>query len=136
MKRIWTLAVLVLALGLTAAGCGTENAGASASRWDREDRATQYLNEARGPLSDGLYTADEEGKVEGFRQSDARAGLTEAGRDMKNAGRDLVRGARDAAKNAGDMAEEAIDDAVDNAQADRAQAQRDRAAHIASPATE
>ena len=129
MREKLTLAALVLAVGLSAAGCGnTANAGASASSWNREaeDRTIQYQNESRGPLSGGYYSAGEDGRVAGFDQD--RDPGAQAGRDLRNAGRDLVRGARDAARNVGDMAEEAVDDASGQAGADR-----ERAAHIADP---
>ena len=129
MARKLTLAALVLALGLTAAGCGsTAGAGAAASRWaETEDgKAIEYQNEARGPLSDGYYTADEEGRVAGFHRKEDRSRTDAArlGRDVRQTGKDVLRGAKDAAKNAGDMAGEAIDDAADAARAD----------HIADPA--
>ena len=122
MREKLTLAALVLAVGLSAAGCGTgAHAGASASGWDREaeDRTIQYQNESRGPLTGGYYSAGEDGRVAGFdRDRDPGA----------QAGRDLVRGAKDAARNVGDMAEEAVDGASGQAGADR-----ERAAHIADP---
>ena len=131
MARKLTLAALVLALGLTAAGCGsTADAGATASRWAEtgNGNAIAYQNEARGPLSDGYYAADEEGRVAGFDgrtpEGRAQADLSEAGRALKRTGSDMLRGAKDAAKNAGDMAEEAIDGTTD----------RERAEHIANPA--
>ena len=102
MARRLTLAALVLALGLTAAGCGTTaGAGAAANRWagSGAGNAVRYQNEARGPLSDGRYAADEDGRVSGFRKD----------------GTEMLRGAKDAAKNVSDMAEEAIDGAVDSA---------------------
>ena len=131
MARKLTLAALVLALGLTAAGCGsTAGAGAAASRWaDREDgNATQYLNEARGPLSDGYYTADGEGRVAGFDRRDEQTDAARIGRDIRQTGKDMLRGAKDAAKNAGDMAEEAMDGASGTSETDR-----DRADHIFDP---
>lgn len=109
MARKLITAALVLTAALTAAGCGSAaDAGAAAHRVDRdaETRAIQYQNEARGPISDGAYSADEEGRVAGFHRRDG---------DVTEAGRDLARGARDAAKNVSDMAEEAIDGAVDAA---------------------
>ena len=75
------LAALVLTLALAAGGCGaTAGAGANAGGWTREDaRTNQYLNEARGPLSDGAYTADEDGRVKGFDRTDAGRALDRAG---------------------------------------------------------
>ena len=124
------LAALVLTLALAAGGCGaTAGAGANAGGWTREDaRTNQYLNEARGPLSDGAYTADEDGRVKGFDRTDAGRALDRAGDAARQTGRELMQGAKDAAKNAGDMAEEAMDDAADAARADR-----ERAEHIAHP---
>ena len=102
------LAALVLTLALAAGGCGaTAGAGANAGGWTREDaRTNQYLNEARGPLSDGAYTADEDGRVKGFDRTDAGRALDRAGDAARQTGRELMQGAKDAAKNAGDMAEE------------------------------
>ena len=97
MREKLTLAALVLAVGLSAAGCGTgANAGASARGWNREaeDRTIQYQNESRGPLTGGYYSAGEDGRVAGFDQD--RDPGAQAGRDLRNAGRDLVRGAKDA----------------------------------------
>ena len=124
------LAALVLTLALAAGGCGTmAGAGANAGGWTREDaRTNQYLNEARGPLSDGAYTADEDGRVKGFDRTDAGRALDRAGDAARQTGRELMQGAKDAAKNAGDMTEEAMDDAADAARADR-----ERAEHIAHP---
>ncbi len=124
MREKLTLAALVLAVGLSAAGCGSAaNAGTSASAWNREaeNRTSEYQNEARGPLSGGYYSAGEDGRVAGFDQD--RDPGTQAGRDLRNAGRNLVRGAKDAARNVGDMAEDAVDGTSD----------RERAAHIADP---
>jgi len=126
-----TLAAVVLALGLTAAGCGSaDQAGTTASRWDgNQDKAIQYQNEARGPLSDGTYSADGKGRVTGFDRTDgqdrAQDRASEAGREMRKAGRDLAKGAKDAAESVGDMAEEALDGMT--------QGDRDRAAHVADP---
>ena len=133
MTRKLTLAALVLTLGLAAAGCGsTADAGAAASRWDEtgDGKAIQIQNEARGPLSDGYYSADAEGRVAGFddRTPEKRSDLSKAGREMKRAGKDMLRGARDAAKNAGDMAEKAVNDAGGVSETDR-----DRADHIFDP---
>ena len=126
MVRKLTLAALVLTLGLTAAGCGsTAGAGAAASRWPEtaDGRTIEYQNEARGPLSDGYYSADEEGRVAGF--DGRRTGTDQIGQEVRKTGQDMLQGAKDAAKNAGDMAEDAIDGAVNETKADR---------HIADPA--
>ena len=131
MARKLTLAALVLALGLTAAGCGsTAGAGTTASRWaDTEDgNAIAYQNEARGPLSDGYYAADEEGRVAGFHRGEDGTGAARIGRNVRRAGEDMVQGVKDAAKNAGDMAEEAVDGAAGASETDR-----DRADHIFDP---
>ena len=114
MARKLMTAALILTLALTAAGCGTKNAGASARNWvDGYDRTY----EATG---DGHYAADNPGQVKGYGAHsndtgrDVTDSLKNAGRDAangaKNAGRDVANGMKDAAQNIGDAAEDALDD--------------------------
>ena len=114
MIRSTMIAALILALALSAAGCGgNESAGASTSRWSgTRDPAVTYNNEARGPLENGRYDAGEDGRVSGYRSEDARRGR-DAGQAARDAGNALTRGARDAARSIGDAAEDILEDAAD-----------------------
>ena len=99
--RSWITAALLLALGLSLAGCGNDHAGAAASRWDGE-QALHQQSAAWGPLED----------------------RTEDGDALEQAGEDL----KDAAKNAGDTAKQAAKDAgqaVKRAAEDAGQAAKD-----------
>ncbi len=114
MARKLMTAALILTLALTAAGCGTKNAGASARNWvDGYDRYYETTD-------DGHYTADNQGRVQGYdaRTNDTGRDVTDdiknAGRDAandaKNAGRDVANGMKNAARNIGDATEDTLDD--------------------------
>lgn len=118
MIRKATLAALVLALGLTAAGCGNQTAGTAANRWgntNTTNSAIQWDNESRGVLDDGRYAADMDGRVAGYRSysADGRTQMTtranSAGQNLRNAGNDLAQGATNAARSIGNAAENAMD---------------------------
>lgn len=107
MVRLFMTVALVFALGLSAAGCGAQNASTAAHRWDmgRNDQVQSEMDEnTLKERADGEYHADTKGEVEGFR-TEGR----DLGEDMKNAGEDLIRGAEDAAKGVGGAMEETLD---------------------------
>ena len=105
MKKTLITAILILAVSLSAAGCGAENAGTSAYRWNN---AETQQNLARGAPEerDGAYHADENGRVDGFRKN-GTGEHTE--NDLKKAGEDLMKGAEDAGKSIGKATEEVLD---------------------------
>ena len=105
MKKTLITAVLILAVALSAAGCGANNAGTSAYRWNN---AQTQQDLARGAPEDraGKYYADQKGRVDGFRK-DHKAEHTED--DLKKAGEDLMQGAKDAGKSIGKATEETLD---------------------------
>lgn len=135
MPRRLITAVLVLALGLTAAGCTSSNAGTSARNWrdndtaargwqkESQDQTMTVRNESRGPLEEGQYAADKDGRLRNNHRSTANSAAAakarEAGRDMangaKDAGRDMANGAKNAARSIGDAAEDALDNMKDAA---------------------
>lgn len=133
MVRKLMTAALVLTLALTAAGCGTGNAGTAANRWSggMNDAATGNNAQDRrwqdeSETMDGAYSANEKGRVKGFEgydptdprltesgsdalhkaKTDAKKGTT----DLKNAAKDMGDAAKNAAKSIGDTAEDALDD--------------------------
>lgn len=116
MLRNVMTAALVLALGLTAAGCSSSTAGTSARDWTNQDRTLDAQNESRGPLRDGRYTADQDGRVRGYdaRTNDSAA-RRNAAAQARQAGEDAVDGVKDAARSIGDAAEDALDDVTDAA---------------------
>lgn len=129
MVRKFMTAALILTLGLSAAGCGSQNAGnagTAAHRWRDNTSASQqwaiqHQNEARGTLDyrgNGAYGADRDGRVDGYhaRTTDGTRGRTgtRAGEDLKKAGRDLGNAAKNAARGVGDAAEDTLDIATGN----------------------
>ena len=105
MRKPLITAALILAVALSAAGCGAGNAGTAAYQWN----GTQSQQDlARGTTEDrdGAYHADGTGRVEGFRK-DGKAEHTED--DLKKAGEDLMQGARDAGESIGRAAENTLD---------------------------
>ena len=118
MVRKTMAAALVLVLGLSAAGCGNQNTGASASRWDTQNDAQMQQGQAWGTLEDrtGLYRADADGQVDGYHRKSAEGKdhMTKAGKDLKNAGKHLAKGAKDAAQSVGDAAEDTLDSVTGN----------------------
>lgn len=108
MKRSLMAAALILALGLTAAGCGAQNAGTAAYRWNSQNSAETQQDLARGAPQErtGAYHADEKGRVDDFRDKH-RSEHTED--DLKKAGEDLMKGAEDAGKSIGKATEEVLD---------------------------
>lgn len=151
MARKLLTAALILTLALTAASCGTKNAGTSANRWNENDNlsaaarkadegngwADTARNESWGPLAEGSYAADNQGRVKGYDSSLNGAGLNTSGADAKdgtksladsakdtakdaahkakNAGDDIADGMKDAARSIGDAAEDALDNMTDHA---------------------
>ena len=105
MKKSLMAAALILALGLTAAGCGAGNAGTAAYRWNNAE-TQQDLARGAPEDRDGAYHADKNGRVDGFRQ-DQKGDHTE--NDLKKAGEDLMQGAKDAGKSIGKATEETLD---------------------------
>ena len=113
MARKWIAAALALTLALALTGCGGDRAGTAAYRWE-PNQAVQRQQEARGPLedrADGVYRADENGRVNGGGQQ-AGKHMEQAGKDLGQAGKDLGKAARDAAQRVGDGAEKALDQAA------------------------
>ena len=108
MRRTLITAALILAIGLSAAGCGAQNAGTAAYRWNSQNSAESQQDLARGaPESHtGAYHADEDGRVDDFREGH-RSEHTED--DLKKAGEDLMKGAEDAGKSIGKATEEVLD---------------------------
>ena len=105
MRKTLITAALILAVALSAAGCGAENAGTSAYRWNGT-QSQQDLSRGTTEDRDGAYHADKKGRVDGFRK-DGKAEHTED--DLKKAGEDLMNGAKDAGKSIGKAAEETLD---------------------------
>ena len=105
MKKSIITATLILALALSAAGCGADNAGTSAYRWNGT-QSQQDLARGTTEQQDGTYHADQKGRVDGFR-TDGKAEHTE--NDLKKAGEDILKGAEDAGKSIGKAAEETLD---------------------------
>lgn len=101
MLRTIMTAALLLALPLTAAGCG--QGGTSAAQSSREDTHQ----------TDGTYQADDQGRVSGSDQDKDKDG-TDLGDDLKKAGEDLTRDAKDAARDAGDAAKDVLDGVTDD----------------------
>lgn len=109
MRNSLIAAALVLVLGLSAAGCGTQNAGTSAYRWnDSQNNAQTQQELARGPLEDstGAYHADKGGKVDDFQRNH---GAEHAEDGLKKAGEDILNGAKNAGKSIGNAAEDTLD---------------------------
>ena len=108
MRKHLIAAALILAAALSAAGCGAENAGTAAYRWNSQNSAEVQQDLARGAPEEhtGAYHADEKGRVDDFRK-DHRAEHTED--DLKKAGEDLMKGAEDAGKSIGKATEEVLD---------------------------
>ena len=104
MKKSFITAALILAIALSAAGCGTGNAGTSAYQWN----GTQSQQElARGTeKQDGTYHADKNGQVDGYR-TDGSTDHTE--NSLTKAGEDLTQGAKDAGESIGKAAEDTLD---------------------------
>ena len=105
MRKTLMISVLLLAVALSAAGCGADNAGTSAYRWNNA-QTQQDLARGAPEASDGRYHADDRGRVDDFRK-DSKAEHTED--DLKKAGEDLMNGAKDAGKSIGKAAEETLD---------------------------
>lgn len=123
MGRWIVTTALVLALGLTATGCGGHTASASAHRWN-DNRANQAQDEVsqemRREQAEGAYHADTKGEVMGFheedenhkahREEDHLHDKGDEARDkwaeeMENAGEHLVHGAEDLGQSAKDAGE-------------------------------
>ncbi|MDO4515790.1 MAG: hypothetical protein Q4C76_01460 [Bacillota bacterium] len=112
MSRIIMTAALVLALGLTATGCGANNnASTAAHRWnDGAYNAQTQQGLSRGVgQSDGSYYADRDGRVDGYHARSADGSRTGLGNGLTNAGEDLARGAGAAARGVGDAVEDTLD---------------------------
>lgn len=112
MSRIIMTAALVLALGLTAAGCGANNnASTAAHRWnDGAYNAQTQQGLSRGVgQSNGSYYADRDGRVDGYNARSADGSRTSLGNGLTNAGEDLARGAGAAARGVGDAVEDTLD---------------------------
>ena len=105
MKKRMITASLILAVALSAAGCGANNAGTSAYRWNNA-QTQQDLARGTPETSDGRYHADDRGRVDDFRK-DGKAEHTEDG--LKKAGEDLMQGAKDAGESIGKAAEDTLD---------------------------
>ena len=105
MKKTVITAALILAVALSAAGCGADNAGTSAYRWNNA-QTQQDLARGAPEASDGRYHADDRGRVDDFRK-DSKAEHTED--DLKKAGEDLMQGAKDAGTSIGKATEETLD---------------------------
>ena len=124
MLRKLTTAALLLALALTLAACGTDNAGTAANRWTGTNAASQQWEsqrqnqqeDAKREKSDGAYHADENGWVDGFHKdndgdSQAKEDLKQAGQDLGDAAKNAGEAAKDAAESAGNAAKNAAEDA-------------------------
>ena len=105
MKKSLMAAALILVMALTAAGCGANNAGTAAYRWNNAE-TQQDLARGAPETRDGTYHADKDGRVEGFRE-DQRGEHTE--NDLKKAGEDLMQGAKDAGESIGKAAGDTLD---------------------------
>ncbi|MBR2490273.1 MAG: hypothetical protein IKB65_02190 [Ruminiclostridium sp.] len=105
MRKALISAALILAVALSAAGCGAENAGTSAYRWNGT-QSQQDLARGTPEDHDGRYYADSKGRVDDF-QKDGKAEHTED--DLKKAGEDLLKGTEDAGKSIGKATEEVLD---------------------------
>ena len=105
MKKTFITAALLLAVALSAAGCGAENAGTSAYRWN-DAQTQQDLARGTPEDADGKYRADDRGRVDDFRK-DGKSEHTED--DLRKAGEDLMQGARDAGQSIGRATEETLD---------------------------
>lgn len=105
MRKTLITTALLLAVVLSAAGCGADNAGTSAYRWNNA-QTQQDLARGTPETSDGRYHADDRGRVDDFR-TDGKAEHTEDG--LKKAGEDILNGAKDAGKSVGKAAEETLD---------------------------
>lgn len=97
MLRTIMTAALLLALPLTAAGCGQGGTAA-----DHDSRTETHQ-------TDGVYQADDQGRVSGTDRD-----RTDLGEDLEQAGEDLTRDAKDAAKDAGDAAKGVLDGMTDD----------------------
>lgn len=105
MRKYLITAALILAVGLSAAGCGAQNAGTAAYQWNGT-QAQQDLARGTPEERTGTYHADEDGRVEDF-QKDHSSEHTE--NDLKKAGEDIMQGARDAGESIGKAAENTLD---------------------------
>lgn len=122
--RSWITAALLLALGLSLAGCGSDHAGAAASRWDGE-QALHQQSAARGPLEDRTEEGDAlEQAGEDLKDAAKDAGDTakQAAKDAGQAAKDMGEDAKRSAESIGKSAQDALEDAADDARtaADRA----------------
>lgn len=115
--RSWITAALLLALGLSLAGCGNDHAGAAASRWDGE-QALHQQSAARGPLEDRTEEGDAlEQAGEDLKDAAKDAGDTakQAAKDAGQAAKDMGEDAKRSAENIGKSAQDALEDAADDA---------------------
>lgn len=101
MLRTIMTAALLLALPLTATGCGSDKNASSATHSGREETHQ----------TDGTYRADSQGRVNGSGDKQDQSDL---GEDLKKAGEDLTRDAKKAAKDAGDAAEGVLNGVTDD----------------------
>lgn len=108
--RSWITAALLLALGLSLAGCGNDHAGAAASRWDGE-QALHQQSAARGPLEDRT----EEGDALEQAGEDLKDAAKDAGDTAKQAAKDMGEDAKRSAESIGKSAQDALEDAADDA---------------------
>ena len=115
--RSWITAALLLALGLSLAGCGSDHAGAAASRWDGE-QALHQQSAARGPLEDRTEEGDAlEQAGEDLKDAAKDAGDTakQAAKDAGQAAKDMGEDAKRSAESIGKSAQDALEDAADDA---------------------
>lgn len=115
--RSWITAALLLALGLSLAGCGNDHAGAAASRWDGE-QALHQQSAARGPLEDRTEEGDAlEQAGEDLKDAAKDAGDTakQAAKDAGQAAKDMGEDAKRSAESIGKSAQDALEDAADDA---------------------
>ena len=122
--RSWITAALLLALGLSLAGCGNDHAGAAASRWDGE-QALHQQSAARGPLEDRTEEGDaleQAGEDLKDAAKDAGQAVKRAAKDAGQAAKDMGEDAKRSAESIGKSAQDALEDAADDARtaADRA----------------
>lgn len=115
--RSWITAALLLALGLSLAGCGNDHAGAAASRWDGE-QALHQQSAARGPLEDRTEEGDaleQAGEDLKDAAKDAGQAVKRAAKDAGQAAKDMGEDAKRSAESIGKSAQDALEDAADDA---------------------
>jgi hypothetical protein len=116
LRKLFSLG-LVCALALSTAACGSSSAGTNARGWTSgsaagDARTYSYEAQSKGPLSDGTYSADNNGQVDtstSDRYSDSKSDLDQAGDDLKDAGSDIANAAKNAGRSIGDAAEDTLD---------------------------